>query len=534
MSFQLRPYQIEAVEAVHEFVCTQEGNPAVSLPTGSGKSVVMAALLRKWREESPWIRACVLAHRRELVLQNSEKFHAIYPDCEMGIFSAGLGKRDYKSPILFASIDSVYKKSGEFQPFDVIMVDEAHRIPPSGEGKYRTFIAGCKRFNKNLKVIGWTATPFRMGCGDICYKDHILTHLCYDARVTDLIKDGYLCNLRSKVGEHQPELSEVKRNSGGDYKLNSLAEATNNAGVVWDAVSEAVRIMNSECRRAAVFFTVDINHCKMVHQALKSLDVNASYIIGKTHKDQRDAEVQRFKDGRTRAICNVNVLTEGFDSPHIDCIVLLRPTLSPGLYCQMVGRGLRPHASKTDCLVLDFANCIEEHGPIDLLGGEPVVMAVCQECRESFSRAVRVCPKCGWKIPKQEIERLGAAEAERKMHGKDASKKSILSDIAEVHKVNAVYVTRHRKKGKPDSLRVSYRCGLSMFREWVCFNHEGYAGQKAREWWRMRFGRGTEGGIDEALGSLFFTQELLEWTKTITVKRGGKHISITGYNEALT
>lgn len=532
--FALRPYQTEAIEALHTHICTKQTNPCIVLPTGSGKSVVMAATIQQWRRESPWVRGCVLAHRKELVKQNSEKMRAVYPDGRIGIFSAGLGERDYESPVLFASIDSIYKRAGEFQPFDFLFVDEAHRIPPAGEGKYRTFINECRRFNQSLRVIGWTATPFRMGCGNICHKDHILNEVCYDAKITDIIAQGYLCRLRSKVGETQPNLKDVARNSGGDYRINSLASATNRVDVVSAAISEAVKIMSAEQRRAAVFFCVDIAHCERVSAELQKYGIYAPFVTSKTNAEDRDNLVRRFRSGEVRAICNVNVFTEGFDVSHIDCIVLLRPTLSAGLFSQMVGRGLRLHPQKDCCLILDFAGCIDEHGPIDLIHEDRrTVLAVCERCRESFSRAVRMCPQCGWEIPKQEIERLQECERGKNMHGTKPSNKSILSNAPQTYKVDSVYVSRHTKTGSPDSIKVQYRCGLSMFREWVCLDHPGYAGQKAASWWRQRFS-GKPSTVSEALQDMFLSQTLLEWTRTITVRKSGKFYEVVAYNQSPT
>ena len=533
--FTLRPYQQESIDALHKHVCEKQTNPCIVLPTGSGKSVVMAAAIQRWKQDAPWIRGCILAHRKELVSQNADKLrnYSEKSHKEIGIFSAGLGRKDYDSPILFASIDSIFKRHGELQPFDFIFVDEAHRIPPSGEGKYRTFIKGCKRFNPKLKVVGWTATPFRMACGPICHKNHILNEICYEAGITELIDQGFLSLLRSKVGASQPELSEVKRNSGGDYITKSLANATNAEGLVAMAIREAVNIISREQRRHIVFFCVDVEHCKRVSESLRQNGICAPCITGKTKSDERDRILADFQSGKLRAICNVNVLTEGFDAPHIDCIVLLRPTLSAGLFSQMVGRGLRISPSKLDCLVLDFANCIDEHGPLDLLGtGQRVVTATCDRCRESFSRAIRVCPICGWEIPKQEIERLEQTERERRMHGDKVSKKSILSNEPETLKVDTVYVARHVKEGSPDSLRVQYRCGMGMYREWVCLDHKGYPGQKAQAWWRERFSKSkTKPTVSSALGDLFITQALLEWTKTITILKKGRYFEIIGYNK---
>lgn len=527
---QLRQYQLEAISALDGHICTKPTNPCVVLPTGSGKSVTMAAQIRQWHDKAPWVRGCVLAHRKELVQQNFEKMSALCPGVGIGVFSAGLGRKEYDSPILFASIDSIYNKSGDFQSFDFLFVDEAHRIPPSGEGKYRTFIQGCQRFNQHLRVVGWTATPFRMGCGPICHPDHILHEVCYEAKITDLIEQGFLSRLRSKVGEVQPDLADVKRNSGGDYITKSLAKATNRNDIVSSAVDEALRIMRAEDRKAAIFFCVDVEHCKRVSEELGRRGVYAPYLTGKTKHTDRDKLVRDFKAKKIHAVCCVNVLTEGFDAPHIDCIVLLRPTLSAGLFSQMVGRGLRLSPGKETCLVLDFAGCIDEHGPIDLLGqDEKVVLAVCAQCRESFSRAVRVCPACGWHIPKQEIERLESVEKERRMHGDKASRRSILSDEPETLTVDAVFVSRHVKPGSPDSLKIQYRCGLSVFREWVCLDHSDPAGRIARRWWETRFGPGSP-TVADALSDMFIGQRLLEWTKTITVRKNGKHYEVVGYN----
>jgi DNA repair protein RadD len=328
----------------------------------------------------------------------------------------------------------------------------------------------------------------------------------------------------------------VKRNSGGDYITNSLAEATNADSIVGSAVAEAVRIIKAEDRKAIVFFCVDVEHCKKVSAQLQRFGISAPYVTAKTTSLDRDNIVDRFKTGRLQAICNVNVYTEGFNARHVDCIVLLRPTLSAGLYSQMVGRGLRVYPSKSDCLVLDFSQCIETHGPIDLLSGEPVAMATCVQCRESFSRSIRVCPLCGWEIPKQEVERLDRVERERRMHGVQASDRSILASEPETFKVDSIQVARHCKEGSTDSIRVQYRCGLSIFREWVCLDHPSQAGEIGQAWWRKRFkiGRNERMAVNDALSNMFLSQELLDWTKTITVRRNGKYMEVVGYNAEVT
>jgi DNA repair protein RadD len=426
----------------------------------------------------------------------------------------------------------VYNKAGQFEAFDFIFVDEAHRIPASGEGKYRTFISQCRKFNPDIRVVGWTATPFRMNCGPICHSDHILNEVCYEAKVTDLISQGYLSKLRSKVGDSL-NLSDVRKS--GDYVIKSLAQVTNREEVVRSAVREAVRIMTEKKRRYAVFFCVDIEHCKRVSAELAKYRIHAPAVTGKTPQRERDRIVKDFKRGKIHAICNVSVFTEGFDAPHVDCVVLLRPTLSPGLFSQMVGRGMRWSDMKDCCWILDFANCIEEHGPIDTLGDNLyVAMATCGDCRESFSRAVRKCPSCGWEIPKQEVERLEQVEMERRIHSARASNKNILSIEPETCSVDTVYVSRWVKEGSPDSIRVQYRCGLSMFKEWVCLDHDGYAGVAAQRWYSSHVeNKGRKVSVSEALEDIFLSQKIHDSIKTITVKKTGRHFEVIGHNQTV-
>jgi len=525
---QPRPYQREALEALHNHICHYESNPCIAIPTGGGKSVLMAWAIKQWKDDYPELRVAILAHRKELVAQNSEELAAVWPDADIGVYAAGLRRRDTDNSIIYASIDSVYKRGGEFSPFDLIIVDEAHRIPPRGEGKYRSFINMQYIQNKKLRVIGFTATPYRMS-GPLCHADHILNEVCYEANVSDLIAQGFLCRLWSRRSDIQPDLKDVRRNSGGDYIVKSLAEAVDKNDVVSQAVHDAVKIIAAENRKSIIFFCVDVKHCKRVSEELAKYGINAPAITAKTHQKDRDRIAERFKAGTLNAICNVNVYTEGFNAKQVDCIVLFRPTLSKGLYVQMCGRGLRVHPNKENCLILDYAHCIDEHGPLDTIDQGHVKLFKCKECLNIFSRQIRVCPICGWEIPKQEIEEIEEQERQKRLHEIRASNESILSGDPEEYPVEDVMVHRHKKEGKPDSLRVEYRSGLHVFREWICLDHEGLAGQKARMWWLRRFVPPVP-TVNEALGWLFLSGALNSVTKTITVQQKGKYKEIIAYS----
>ena len=524
-----RPYQEQAIESLDLHMCNKDSNPLVVIPTGGGKSILMAWAVHRWKMDYPPFRVCILAHRKELVQQNANELKDLWPDGDIGIYSAGLGRKDESNSILFASIDSIHKKWGMFSPWDCIIVDECHRIPASGEGKYREFINKSRISSKNLRVVGFTATPYRMS-GPICHKNHILNEICYEANVGNLIRDGFLCKLRSRVGDVQPDLSNVKRNHGGDYVESSLASIIDTPEVVTKAIRSAMTHIINEKRKSIVFFCVDVDHCTQVSIELRKYGVDAPCVTAKTSPAERDRIAKGFIEGKYKAICNVNVYTEGFNAKRVDCIVLLRPTLSKGLYVQMVGRGLRLHPDKQDCLILDYAHCIDEHGPIDCIEAGDVKIEECRQCGDVFSRVVRSCPNCGWIIPKEEIERKESVEREKRLHEEEASRRAILGMEPETIEVSDVSVARHRKNGSPDSIRVQYRCGLSVFSEWVCLSHGGYPEQKARKWWWDRFGNESKTiTVDDALTDMFLGNKIKNVTDTITIARRGKYTEIVRY-----
>lgn len=523
-TMQPRPYQAEALAALHQHLCEKSSNPCVVLPTAAGKSPTMAWMIQRYKQEYPSFRCIVLAHVKELVQQNAEKLLAIWPGAPVGVYAAGLNSRQMTKCITFASIDSVYQRAYDFDPFDLVIVDEAHRIPARGEGKYRRFIGEATKCNPKLRTVGFTATPYRLGLGDICHHDHILNEVCYEANVRDLIDQGYLCPLRSKSSANSADLRAVGKR-GGEYIASQLADAVD--PVVPEAIRECVGILNAENRQGVIFFCVSVDHCHHVSRELRRYGIDTPVVTGKTPKPERDRIVRRFVDGDIRAICNINVFTEGFDATRIDAVVLLRPTQSMGLYTQMVGRGLRLDPRKSDCLVLDFAGCIDEHGPIDRLASDGVVVVTCGECREVFSKVLGECPQCGTELPKMEyVQREPLGDTERQLHGKKPSSRSILSsNEPETFNVDDVIAERHKKDGKPDSIRVSYRCGLTQFREWICLDHDGYAGRKAAQWWRSRFGDPVP-NVDAALADMFLGHKLNQITSSVTVKSTGKYTEI--------
>ncbi len=151
-------------------------------------------------------RVLILAHVKELLQQTADKLSTVCPEVSFGIYSAGLKRRDTNNPVIVAGIQSVYRRACELDAFDLILVDEAHLIPLEGDGMYRQFLADARKVNPHLRVIGFTATPYRLKSGSICTHDGFLNHICYEVGVRELIRDGYLC-----LGEHQHNLPALEQ-----------------------------------------------------------------------------------------------------------------------------------------------------------------------------------------------------------------------------------------------------------------------------------------------------------------------------------
>lgn len=523
-----RPYQREAIAACESFLASREDNPAIVLPTGAGKSLVMALMLHKWIEACPPFRAMVLAHRKELVSQNAAELEALDPTLSVGVFSAALRRRETMRSITFAGIDSVANKAHVFGHQDVLLIDEAHRIPARGEGKYRKFIADCKAINPRLRVIGLTATPYRMGIGSICHEDHILNEVCYSANLGDLIRDGYLSDIRTIRGEADIDLQGVKK-TGGEFNLKDLATRVDRADVIGQAVKHLVQSVRRTERKSVILFCIDVEHCKHVSEELRKYGIEAPYILGSTPNKQRDKLVEDFKAGRYQYLVSVNVFFEGFNAKRVDCVAMLRPTQSKGLWVQAVGRGLRLYPDKDYCLVLDYGDNINRHGPIDLDGDGEVKLATCEGCLNEFSRAVKCCPSCGWEIPPVQREMFEQAEErERQLHEARAAEGELLNQ-ARWLKVDGAVCRLHRKAGKPDSLRIEYQCGLTVVKEWICIDHEAYASAKARDWLRKR---GMQAESVAEFFERYSSKDVTNATKRILCKYDGKHLSVVDYELA--
>ena len=494
---RLRPYQDAAVNAVYEHLRHNDDNPVVVLPTGAGKSLVIAKIASD--SVSQWNgRVLILAHVKELLEQNADKIRKLCPGLKVGLYSAGLRRRDTNTPVLVAGIQSIYKRACDLDPFDLIIVDESHLISKSGDGMYRQFLADCKVINPQVRVIGLTATPYRLDSGMICSPDHFLNQVCFEVGIKQLIQDGFLSPLLSKAGVNRADFSDLHIRAG-EFVSDEVESLMNETGLVEAACAELVSYTND--RNAILIFASSVAHGRKVVEVLKrNHDIECGFVCGETPADERDGLLARFRGDASdtlfhnqplRYLCNVNVLTTGFDAPRVDCVVMLRPTMSPGLLYQCVGRGFRLHPEKHDCLVLDFGGNIERHGPIDQIQPKDVnkreageaPAKECPKCHTLVATGYATCPECGYAFP----------PPERTKHDATASNAGVLSgQVTEVeYEVQDVVYRVHQKRDAdedaPRTLRVDYMIGLDHWQsQFVCIEHSGYARAKASRWWRER------------------------------------------------
>jgi DNA repair protein RadD len=483
----LRPYQHEAVAAVYQHLRMRDDNPCVVIPTGGGKTPVMATICRDavvaWGG-----RVLIVAHVKELLEQSADKLRVVCPEVKFGIYSAGLKRRDTQAPVIVAGIQSIYKRACELGPVDLILVDEAHMIPPEGEGMYQQFLAEARVVNPAVRVIGLTATPYRLKSGLICTPDHFLNHVCYEVGVRELIVQGYLSPLISKAGINKADFEGLHVRAG-EFVADEVESLMDDDRLVEAACGEMVGYTAD--RKAVLIFASGIKHGEHIVRMLRERHgIECGFVTGETPTRERDAVLNRFRRGELRYLCNVNVLTTGFDAPHIDCVVLLRPTLSPGLYYQMVGRGFRLHPGKVNCLVLDFGGNVVRHGPVDAIriqerpGGNGAAPAKeCPECLSVIAAGYARCPDCGYEFPPPERQKHEAKATEAGiLSGQVTDTKYEVMDIS-----YSVHTKRDAPPDAPKSMRVDYRLGLNHWQsEFICVEHDGYARQKAEGWWQRR------------------------------------------------
>ena len=493
-----RDYQEEAVNCLFKFFTeNKQGHPVVAMPTGTGKSVVIARFLERAFGMYARQKVLVGTHVKELIAQNYAEFKGMWPNAPAGIYSAGLKRKDVYSNIIFCGIASIIKNIEQFGRVDLFLVDECHLISPEEESMYRRAIAIMQQLNPNVRVIGFTATPWRAGQGKIT-EGGVFTHIPFD--VTSMkafnrfISEGYLVPLIPRQTDTILDVSGVHLR-GGEFIEKELQEAVNKDSITASALKET--IMHGYDRNHWLVFGSGIAHVIRITEMLNERGISARYVHSKMPDKERDLNLKEWKEGKFRAIVNNGILTTGFNFKPLDLIVMLRPTHSTILWVQMLGRGTRPSpdTGKKNCLVLDFAGNTRRLGPIN----DPVIPR--KKGEKTGEVPIKICDKCGMynhisarfcggEAIKTDAG-CGAPFAFKTLINNGASTEALIKTeelpITETFNVETVtYDYYQTKSGKPPCIRVTYRTKFKKFTEYVLFEHVGFGERKARSWWKER------------------------------------------------
>jgi superfamily II DNA or RNA helicase len=414
---QLRPYQEAAVDRVDQMRFMNVRAPLLVAPTGSGKTVIAAEIIRRGGDS----RTLFLAPRRELIHQTCRKLDDV--GVKYGVILAGDNRTNLYSNVQVGSVDTLIsrvlrRKRIELAPFDRIIVDEAH----VGLTDTRAALLGLW---PDAQIIGLTATPCR---SDGKALGRVYDELIEVASVRELTDAGFLVPARY-FSVSEPDLKAV-HTLGGDYNLGELEGVMNRPQLTGDIVEHWLKYAAG---RRTVVFATKIPHSVALAQQFLSEGVAAEHVDANTPQHAREAIFERFSNGRTQVLTNCTLASIGFDLPELDCVVFARPTKSLGLYLQMLGRGLRPTAGKSDCLVLDHAGNVHRHGfatddrywtlhgkyaidekrTAEAAAAKPkdeIKKLTCPDCKCVWAGS-NTCPSCGYYFaPRARVVTVGEGE----------------------------------------------------------------------------------------------------------------------------
>lgn len=478
---KLRDYQQSAINALWAYwKRNKHTHPIIMAPTGAGKSVIIAEICRKILSARPQYRILVVSHRKEIIEQNAKELFELLGQ-PIGIYSAGLKSKTIRK-ITCANVQSIYKKRIEAE---LVIVDECHLISKESESMYGKLInnitSSSPESNGMPKIVGLTATPFRLDSGSLIGPGQLFSHICYDIQIGGLIDKGYLSPLFS-ISNEGIDLTGIKK-SGFDYKQEDVESRM--TATAKKHVDEILKYAETYKRKKILIFCSGLKHVDLITKLLKEAGEIVDYVTGEMVAWERSLALTRFASGASRFLVNCDVLTTGFNQRNIDCIVLLRATTSVALYIQMVGRGSRTAEGKENCLVLDFGTNITRHGPIDLIEveardkGEKVKtgippVKICPGCLNTVAINTKICKLCNFEFP--------PPPTITKTPGRGEIISSLKKDWTEVIEMS---VGVGGKKDKPPYFRIDYKLPEGKrISDFLCFEHGGFSAEKAKSKWR--------------------------------------------------
>lgn len=541
--FTERWYQVEASQALYEAMQNDEScNPVVVIPTGGGKTIVLCQIVDLILSDNPLENILILSHDKRILRQNHDALEDFF-EIDVGLYCSGMKSKTIKK-ITVASIQSIFRRPKDFEQFGKILIDECHLVTINQSGMYRKFLDGLN----DHQVGGLTATDFRTGHGYIHKGEGALfNHVAYDLSSTDnfnrLVNEGYLSELYSKSTAMKLETQGLKK-LGGDFSQKDMSTKLDREELTGSAVEEAIQFGKNYKRWLC--FAIDIKHAENVRDAFIQRGISAACVHSKSEDDDEET-INDFRKGKYRVLIGIGMLTTGLDIPDIDMIILLRPTQSPVLHIQMIGRGLRVvyaegyavetvedrleailAGPKHHCLVLDFAGNVARLGPINQIdikqkdpskGGGEAITKECPECQMITHGSAKFCDNCGFEFVFKELLQGTADDTEVVARKK---KIVIAQNSKEWADVDSVSYSRYQARpGNPEQVCVLYKCGMSLVREFVNIGHIGKAKYIARNWIDYRWDK-SAGETPDTVEEILSQKEFIARPNKILVDTRGE------------
>lgn len=528
---QLRDYQLEAVDAVLSYWDAGRGHALVEAATGGGKSLILAELMRRlWADFGA--RVVCATHVAELIEQDCAALQSLWPEAPCGIFSAQLGRRDGQAPLLFASIQSIFRNPEVIGEREVLLIDEAHLLSRKDDGMYGQLIQHMSAKQPSMRIAGASATCFRLDSGKLTEawrgKPPLFEETVYKIGVLELLDRGLLSPLVPYAPHIALDTSGVKK-QGGEFVQRDLEKAVDKDEINAKAIEEVVAAGHD--RSGWLIFATGASHCEHLRDLVRGHGVDCEMILGETPKGERAEIVRRFKAKELRCVVAVNTILVGFDAPHVDLIACLRPTESKGLFIQLAGRGLRRAEGKQDCLFLDFARVTQKFGPVDMIDGSKnegapgkAPVKECDSCGRICHASAKKCPGCGYEFPALDDIKLSAASVTAPIFS--TQQDPVWMDI------ERIFLRKHIKRNDPGaapSLRIDYATKFVTVSHWVALEHP-QSGGFARRWWSQHSYSGdAPRTVDEAIERI----DDLRVPGRILTQRDGKYTRVIHWDYAV-
>ena len=479
-----RADQLKASTTVLDALDAGMRRPLVEAPCAWGKSVLIAMLAlalvcRGWR-------VLILAHRHELLEQNTGALLRLDPAADVGVCSASLHSDRLDAAIVVGGTATIFRRLGRLGHIDAVLLDEAHLLGPGSTSMLATILKALG----DPPLVGFTATPYRTDSGPLVSAE-LFDKLVWRMGIIEAIDAGLLVPLITKspkVGRIDTAHVPIER---GEFQQRPLEQAALAGTVTRDAVVRTLQVADEECRHSLLFFAIGVAHCAAISDELRERGVTHAVITGETPTEVRAEAIARFRAGELRALVNCNVLTTGFDARNIDCIAFMRPTVSPVLWTQSCGRGMRTWPGKIDCRLLDFGGNVLRHGPINAIKLRPQGarhdaqaaadrVRICPRCDEINETTTAVCTSCGMVLIKPRVSVIEAIE----------STALAIDPEADRPRWVRVYTMRggvHAKPGRPPSFRLRYSTEEGWVSEFLALEHEkqGARWYAGKSWTRL-------------------------------------------------